>query len=166
MHFIPFAFCSLPPELRAPRPSELLGSGTRKVEKALLREAFVGTGLLPDAVLRRTKEAFSDGVSDPKNSWYKLIQEDSNRRVSDVEFEEWATSYTHLLPPTKEALYYRKLFVKYFKEDNAYIVPHYWLPHWLPPDSAGNQEPSVRALDFYPCLTRYHGWLNLANEFG
>ena len=34
----------------------------RGVEKHVLREAFAGTGLIPDTVLRRQKEQFSDGV--------------------------------------------------------------------------------------------------------
>ena len=143
----------MPPELRAPRPSELLGSGTRKVEKPLLREAFAGTGLLPDSVLKRTKEAFSDGVSSQQHSWYRLIQEDLDRKVSDAEFEEKAARYTHLRPHSKEALHYRQLFGLYYQEDNSHVVPHFWLPRWQPPGSAGNQEPSARALAVYTELS-------------
>ena len=44
-------------------------------EKYLLRMAFSNTGLLPDEVLWRTKEAFSDGVSSEKKSWFEVIQD-------------------------------------------------------------------------------------------
>ena len=127
----------------------------RKVEKPLLREAFAGTGLLPDAVLKRTKEAFSDGVSPPQHSWYKLIQKDLDRKLSDAEYGQQAARYTHLRPHSKESLYYRQLFERYFNEEHSDVVPHYWLPQWLPPDNAGNQEPSARALDIYRELTRF-----------
>jgi asparagine synthetase B (glutamine-hydrolysing) len=45
----------IPGEERHPRE--------RGLEKWWLREAFAGTGLLPDEVLYRKKEAFSDGIS-------------------------------------------------------------------------------------------------------
>ena len=144
----------MPPELRAPRPSELLGSGERKVEKALLREAFWGTGLLPDKVLLRTKEAFSDGVSPEERSWYEIIQKDREKKVSDVEFEQEAARYSHLPPKTKEALYYRQLFERYFHEENSGVVRHYWLPHWTTPYNEDNQEPAARAFSLYKELVK------------
>ena len=40
-----------------------------------MRKSFESTGLLPDEILWRTKEAFSDGVSKLNKSWYQIIQE-------------------------------------------------------------------------------------------
>lgn len=57
---------SLPPDMRQPQNG---------VEKYLLRQSFAGTGLLPDKILWRPKEAFSDGISSTKKSWYCLLQE-------------------------------------------------------------------------------------------
>ena len=68
-------YLSLPPEKRQPQDG---------VEKHLLRSAFAGTGLLPDEILWRPKEAFSDGVSSKKQSWFKLLQEYVEDKVSSV----------------------------------------------------------------------------------
>lgn len=51
-------------------------------EKFLLRQSFSGTNLLPDDVLWRPKEAFSDGVSSKSMSWYELLQEKVKNMVS------------------------------------------------------------------------------------
>lgn len=44
-----------------------------KMEKALLRDSFKDEDLLPTEVLYRRKEAFSDGVSGHKRSWYVIL---------------------------------------------------------------------------------------------
>jgi len=66
-------YLSLPPEKRQPQDG---------VEKHLLRSAFAGTGLLPDEILWRPKEGFSDGVSPRKRSWFVLLQDHIENRVS------------------------------------------------------------------------------------
>ena len=68
-------YLSLPPEKRQPQDG---------VEKHLLRSAFAGTGLLPDEILWRPKEAFSDGVSSKKQSWFKLLQDHIEDKVSSM----------------------------------------------------------------------------------
>lgn len=45
------------------------------VEKHLLRESFKGLNLIPDEILWRRKEAFSDGVMSVKKSWCTFLQE-------------------------------------------------------------------------------------------
>ena len=66
-------YLSLPPEDRQPQNG---------VEKHLLRSAFSGTGLLPDKILWRPKEAFSDGVSSKEKSWFSLLQDHVEDKVS------------------------------------------------------------------------------------
>lgn len=53
------------------------------IEKYLLRSAFADTGLLPESILWRPKEAFSDGVSSTKKgqSWFELLQQYVEERV-------------------------------------------------------------------------------------
>jgi asparagine synthase (glutamine-hydrolysing) len=68
-------FLSLPAKVRQP---------SNGIEKHLLRSAFSGTDLLPDKILWRPKEAFSDGVSSKERSWYCLLQEDVKDKVSSV----------------------------------------------------------------------------------
>ena len=66
-------YLSLPPKDRQPQNG---------VEKHLLRSAFSGTGLLPDEILWRPKEAFSDGVSSKEKSWFSLLQDHVENKVS------------------------------------------------------------------------------------
>lgn len=52
------------------------------VEKHLLRDSFKGLNLMPDEILWRRKEAFSDGVMSVKKSWYTCLQEHLESMVS------------------------------------------------------------------------------------
>ena len=102
-------------------------------EKCLLRRAFEETGLLPQDVLWRQKEAFSDGVSGPEKSWYEITQEKALEIVGDQK-------------PTPEKFYYRKLFVEMYGEANEKVnVPYFWMPRWSP----GATDPSARTLAVY-----------------
>ena len=65
-------FLSLPAKDRMPKEG---------IEKHLLRSAFSGTGLLPDEILWRPKEGFSDGVSPLTRSWYKILQDNLEDKV-------------------------------------------------------------------------------------
>jgi asparagine synthase (glutamine-hydrolysing) len=114
-----------------------------KIEKFLLRKAF-DDGLLPDEILWRSKEAFSDGVSSKKKSWFTILQEHIDNEISDEEFETRRIKYTHNTPTIKEALYYREIFHKYFP-NNGNIIPYYWLPKW----NGDIKDPSARVLKVY-----------------
>ena len=57
-----------------------------QIEKYYLRKAF--DGYLPDELLWRRKEAFSDGVSSKKRSWFEVIKEFVESKISDEEYEE------------------------------------------------------------------------------
>ena len=98
---------SIPPKYK------MFGNGI--IEKKILREAFEHTNLLPHEVLFRKKEAFSDGVSSQEKSWFQIIQEHLETQISDEEFKQKQQIYKHNPPHTKEALYYRELFEKHFK---------------------------------------------------
>ena len=113
------------------------------VEKSILRNAFNDKKTLPDEVLWRKKEAFSDGVSSLEKSWYEIIQEKVASLVPD-NWEELAKQYTHLPPTTPEMFYYRTLFEKYYG-DKGYIIPYFWMPQWSPDAT----DPSARTLKVY-----------------
>ena len=115
------------------------------IEKKILREAFEYTHLLPKEVLFRKKEAFSDGVSSQEKSWFQIIQEHLESQISDEEFQIKQKKYTHNPPHTKEALYYRELFEKYF-ENHTNVIPHFWMPN---PKWCNVTDPSARILDNY-----------------
>jgi len=107
-------------------------------EKYLLREAF--HGYLPDEVLWRTKEAFSDGVSHQQRSWYTIIQE----HVATLSLPDACADMAINPPHLKETLWYRTVFDEAYP-GRAALLPYYWLPRWC-----GNvKDPSARTLDIY-----------------
>ena len=125
------------------------------LEKWWLRAAFKDTGILPDEVLWRKKEAFSDGVSGEK-SWYKIIQEHVEQLITDEDFSTASTRFSYCTPQTKEAFYYRKLFCQMFGEKRQDIIPEYWLPKW---DHSGKEltqymDPSARVLNIYNTIKK------------
>ncbi|AYV80236.1 MAG: putative asparagine synthetase, partial [Gaeavirus sp.] len=76
-----------------------------RYEKWLLRESFDGLNLLPEIVLWRRKEAFSDGVSSESRSWYQIIQEKLDTEITKDDLVERQKKYVGFTSPyTKEAL--------------------------------------------------------------
>jgi asparagine synthase (glutamine-hydrolysing) len=89
------------------------------IEKGILREAFEGA--LPDAILWRQKEQFSDGVG---YGWIDGLKAHAEQTVTDREFAAAAARYPLNTPATKEAFFYRALFEKHFPgEACAATVP-------------------------------------------
>ena len=137
------AYWKIPPEKRMPT--------YKNMEKWWLREAFQDAGILPNEVLWRKKEAFSDGVSAGEKSWFQIIQDWVSGRVTDLEMAGAAEKYPYCTPMTKEAYYYRKIFCSIFGEERQTVIPGYWQPKW----SADGKEiteyidPSARVLDVY-----------------
>ena len=80
-------------------------AGTRCIEKAVLREAF--EGYLPDAILWRQKEQFSDGVG---YGWIDGLKAHAEAHVGDREFAAAASRFPINPPQTKEAYLYRRIF--------------------------------------------------------
>jgi len=128
-------FLSVDPSLRMPTLS--------RCEKYLLRSSFSSSSLLPDEVLFRKKEAFSDGVSSLENSWFVILQQYLDSIVSDSDLSN--SSYSHCPPPSKEAFYYRSLFSLFFSDNNSSLIPRFWLPQWC----GSINEPSARVLSVY-----------------
>ena len=83
--------------------------GSRRIEKAVLREAFEGA--LPDEILWRQKEQFSDGVG---YGWIDGLKAHAEAHVSDREFAAAASRFPVNPPQTKEAYFYRRIFERSF----------------------------------------------------
>lgn len=115
----------------------------KKIEKYLIRQAFSETGLLPDEILWRTKEAFSDGVSSEKNNWLDKIKSLTNASIDNATFELAKKTTLHCPPRTKEELYYRKIFNAFYKNDQW--IADFWMPKWSPETI----DPSARTLTLY-----------------
>lgn len=161
-------YLSIPPQVRFHTPND-------KCEKYLLRIAFSGKyyrnsanmKLLPDEVLWRTKEAFSDGVTSKKLSLFQIIndyateifacehanQENIQKMLygnginmftemvkHDVDMREVGN---HLVPFTAEQYMYRKIFESYYRGMGA-IVPYFWMPKYIDAN-----DPSARTLEIY-----------------
>ena len=117
-----------------------------RLEKQILRDSFKETKLLPDEILYRPKEAFSDGVSSNERSWFTVLQEYVDSKVSDDDFMNNKDNFTHCTPRTKEEYYYRKIFDKYYSK-HSNTIPHFWMPNTkYYPDLV---DPSARVLNCY-----------------
>lgn len=94
-------------------------AGAGRMEKAVLREAFQGA--LPDAILWRQKEQFSDGVG---YGWIDGLKAHAEQAISDREFAAAASRYPFNTPATKEAYLYRRIFERFYPgEACAATVP-------------------------------------------
>jgi asparagine synthase (glutamine-hydrolysing) len=101
---------ALDPEIKLPRnaPRE------RPMEKYPLRKAF--EGLIPDEVLWRQKEQFSDGVG---YAWIDALKATAEREISDAMLAGAGERFPVKTPETKEAYLYRQLFEHHFPSATA-----------------------------------------------
>ena len=100
-------YFNLPTNIKCPR---------NNVEKFHLRKAIDVTypGLLPQEILWRQKEAFSDGVSGfKKKSWVDELKAYADSIITDEQFEEERRLYSPM-PMFKDALYLRRIYNKYY----------------------------------------------------
>lgn len=125
-------------------PSDWRHPNFKGIEKWWLRAAFDGLDILPKDVLWRKKEAFSDGVSSKTDSWYETIQQKVNTLISDGDV-------TNTQTPSKEAAYYKKIFVDKFGKQRINILSKYWLPKWDEKKNIISKyvDPSARVLNIY-----------------
>jgi asparagine synthase (glutamine-hydrolysing) len=114
-------------------------------EKFLLRTAFSEKNflnseqqrLLPNNILWRTKEAFSDGVSCHGRSLFTILQERISKTMQTKQ------KYAHLTPTTEEQYYYRTIFEGHYQNSST-IVPYFWMPRYI-----NATDPSARTLNVY-----------------
>jgi asparagine synthase (glutamine-hydrolysing) len=116
-----------------------------RMEKQLIRDAFneLYPDILPKEVLYRKKEAFSDGISSKEKSWFEIIGEWIDTKITDEEFINRENIYNTC--KTKESYYYKKHFINKFNKESLDVIPNYWLPKWI----NTNGEPSARVLEVY-----------------
>lgn len=114
------------------------GQRVPRIEKHILRAAFAND-YLPDAVLWRQKEQFSDGVG---YSWIDTIRQHAEAQITDEEFARAGDVYAINTPATKEAFYYRVVFEEMFPGDSMATTAAKWLPR---SDWGCQQDPSGRA---------------------
>jgi asparagine synthase (glutamine-hydrolysing) len=95
---------SIPPEFKIPTKD--------KMEKYLLRNAFASSNLLPESILWRRKDAFSDAVG---YKWVDVLKEKAN-----------ATNIS-------EKVMYKNIYCEIFG-NRIPNVPYDWMPKWCDVD--------------------------------
>jgi asparagine synthase (glutamine-hydrolysing) len=131
---VPFLDASLVSFVAMLDPSHKMPS-KHSIEKELLRSAF--TGYLPECILYRQKEAFSDGVG------YNSVKS----------LKEWAEQFEYSLQPhitgakpiTMESKLYYKLFTDRYAKNLGLYTEYYWMPKWY----EGITDPSATVLDVH-----------------
>jgi asparagine synthase (glutamine-hydrolysing) len=111
-----------------------------RIEKYIFRKAF--DGLLPNDILWRRKEAFSDGVSGHQRSWFQIIRDYIDTKVTDDEYNN-AINIIHNAPYDKESFYYRKIF------DTLYPGCEQTIPYFWRHPFCEEKDPSARLLTCY-----------------
>jgi asparagine synthase (glutamine-hydrolysing) len=90
-----------------------------RMEKHILRQAFDGS--LPDEILWRQKEQFSDGVG---YGWIDGLKDHAEKHVTDAQMAKAAERFPINPPYTKEGYFYREIFEHHFPgEAAARLVP-------------------------------------------
>lgn len=126
---------------------KMFGKNNR-MEKQILRDSF--KDYLPDELLYRKKEQFSDGVSGYEigTNWIDGVKTFTEDYYLDELYDIERFKYTHNRPDTKEKLYYRQIFCKLFN-DNSYkntseLTVKQWVPNW-----SDDKDPSGRVQTFW-----------------
>ncbi|MBT5094902.1 MAG: asparagine synthase B, partial [Halobacteriovoraceae bacterium] len=118
-----------------------------RMEKDVLRQAFNrkgsdGQAYLPDEVLWRQKEQFSDGVG---YSWVDSLKELADRIISEEEFSKRNELFPHNTPFTKEAFMYRVIHSEFYGHKDSAALIKKWIPRWQDYDI----DPSGRANTYH-----------------
>ena len=128
---------------------------TQRCEKYLIRKSFhqLAPDLLPNEILWRTKEAFSDGVSSLTKSWFQIITEKINKlNHDDPSLYYKLLSVINLYkkfpisnnkPITMEQAYYRYIYNKYYQSTD-HLIEYFWMPKYVDANDA-----SARTLQIY-----------------
>lgn len=85
-----------------------------RIEKWVLRKAF--EDLLPESVVWRQKEQFSDGVG---YNWIDSLKKLTEEQVSDTDMAHAAERFPVNPPRNKEEYYYRSIFEEHFPSATA-----------------------------------------------
>ena len=106
-------------------------------EKRVLREAFIG--YLPEEILWRQKDGMSDAVG---TRWVDALRAKAEHLISDSAFMvNRAVCGEHNTPLTKEEVWYREIFWKFFGCRHDHLISEIWRPKWT-----DVTDPSARLL--------------------
>jgi len=127
-------------------PRDNTTNKNKRIEKYVLRKAFsyeeTGYHYLPEDMLWRQKEQFSDGVG---YSWIDHLKKITSERITDEEME-YEKEHNPEGAKTKEALYYMKIY------DRLYPNRRNIIPRWKPRtdwNGITSDDPSGRAVNVH-----------------
>ncbi|KAJ4357689.1 asparagine synthetase [Didymosphaeria variabile] len=124
-------------------PEEKMIKKPERIEKYILRKAFDTTdepetpAYLPDKILWRQKEQFSDGVG---YGWIDALKDEAEKKVTDEMMKNPKPEWGSDVPDSKEAYWYRTMFDEHFPSYCASTVMR-WTPTW-----STQTDPSGRAI--------------------
>lgn len=102
-------------------PKNKMITKNHNIEKYILRKSFDNGEYLPDEILWRQKEQFSDGVG---YNWIDSLKEYANITITDKQMKYAHIIFPYNTPKTKEGYLYRQIFTKHFPLENfAKTVP-------------------------------------------
>ena len=109
---------NLNPEEKMIKTGPDVSESDKRVEKWCMRKAFdtPEDPYLPDEILWRQKEQFSDGVG---YGWIDHLKDIAEREVSDQMFASAQNRFPHNTPTTKEGYRYRMIFEELFPGEAA-----------------------------------------------
>lgn len=137
---------SIRPQDKIPGPlNEFKNEPKARLEKFVLRAAFA-EDYLPNEVLWRQKEQFSDGVG---YDWIDSIRRVATSHVTDEEFAQAAERFPFNTPTTKEAFYYRSIFEQQFPGEAAARTVVKWVPRldWGCPEDPSGRAQAVHQIN-------------------
>ena len=119
----------------------------KQCEKYLLRSSFKNINfkdnlerqILPDEILWRKKEAFSDGVSSHGRSLFVILQE----FIADYYDNKTPSLKPHIPSIELEKNYYKEIFESEYPNCSN-ILPYFWMPKYT-----NATDPSARTLEVY-----------------
>mmetsp|Transcript_43632 Transcript_43632/g.113720 ORF Transcript_43632/g.113720 Transcript_43632/m.113720 type:complete len:459 (-) Transcript_43632:1421-2797(-) len=104
-------------------PADKMPYRGKRIEKYILRKAF--EGYLPDSVLWRQKEQFSDGVG---YSWVDGLKDHAEKVVSDEALAGASARFEVDPPRTKEEFFIREIFEEHFPSHHHAHMVKRWIP--------------------------------------
>ncbi|KAI5837519.1 hypothetical protein DFP73DRAFT_567422 [Morchella snyderi] len=127
-------------------PQDKLILKGERLEKYILRKAFDTSDkpdqkpYLPDDILWRQKEQFSDGVG---YGWIDVLKDTAEKMVTDEQLKNPKPEWGADAPDSKEGYWYRCMFDEQFPAQCAPTVMR-WKPTW-----SKQTDPSGRAIDIH-----------------
>lgn len=92
------------------------------IEKYILRKAFDNNEFLPNNILYRQKEQFSDGISNSENNLIDQLKQYAENEISNDMFERRDILFPINTPISKEHMLYRILFEKVLNNKHTTLL--------------------------------------------